>query len=963
MKQLRYLIILFLFLIGNQNVVRAVGYEQYANFSSNSGFQLVSNGKAIPLVLSPNDFPGVLRVAGELAADIKKVTAIEPKQLQDSQSLPSKVVIVGTVGKSKLIDQLIASGKLSSTNLKDKWETFMIQTIKDPFPGVESALVIAGSDKRGTIYGMYDLSEQIGVSPWNWWADVPVISHNEIWIKNGTFTRGEPAVKYRGIFLNDEAPALSTWTRLKFGGFNSKFYTHVFDLILRLRGNYLWPAMWGSAFNTDDVLNPKLADEYGVVMGTSHHEPMLRSQQEWKRNGSGSWNYVKNKDVLDKFWEDGIARNHDYESVVTMGMRGDGDEPMTDSKDMGVNVKLLETIVADQRQILSKYYPQGVEKVPQIWALYKEVQDYYEHGMRVPDDVTLLWCDDNWGNLRRVPTADERKRSGGAGIYYHFDYVGGPRSYKWINTNQTIKVWEQMSKAYDYGADRLWIVNVGDLKPMEYPIEFFMDLAWNPKRWSKDQVAEHCQLWCKREFGQKYASEIAEIIEQYTRYNCRRKPELLDANTYSLVNYNEAEKAVNDYNCIVHKADSIYAELPDNCKDAFFQLVLYPAKASANLHEMYYAVAKNKYYAALGSVAANSWAEKVRDYFVTDSLLTLQYHKLGNGKWEGMMTQSHIGYTRWNDPPRNILPKTTTIVAHNGALPAITVEGFNPLKDSVDNACVLPEFSTFTRQNHWVNIYNKGNKPFAFKVKSSANWILVSLKKGVVSDEKRLNVSIDWKKVPQGNNILADITISAVGQTFHVKLNVVNPSNPNRQTLQGFAESNGVVSIEAEHYTSKTTGQQVSWEKIPGLGRTLSAMAPFPTNGKVLAPKTDENSLQYKIYFLTKGEFPVSVYISPTINFVAGQTLKLAVSSDNSEAKILDIKAGAINGSRDDPKWEESVRSSIRKLVSTIKVDNPGYHTLKIIMIDPIIAVQKIVINTGGEKPSYLGPTESYFKQ
>jgi hypothetical protein len=941
----------------------AVGYEQYIHFQKqNNAFPLVANGEALPIIFSSTDYPGVKRVAGELANDIRRVSSIEPK-LMETDKVPAKAVIVGTIGKSKLIDQLIATGKIDGANLQGKWETFKIEPVMNPFPGVESALVIAGSDKRGTIYGMYDISEQIGVSPWNWWADVPVASHKEIWVKNGTFTRGEPAVKYRGIFINDEAPALEGWVDWKFGGLNSKFYTHVFDLILRLRGNYLWPAMWWGAFNIDDPSSPKLADEYGIVMGTSHHEPMIRSQQEWKKVGKGPWNYVKNKEVLYKFWEDGIARNRNYESVVTMGMRGDGDEPMTDSEDMDVNVKLLENIVADQRQILAKYFPQGIEKVPQVWALYKEVQEYYEHGMRVPDDVTLLWCDDNWGNLRRVPTADERKRSGGAGIYYHFDYVGGPRSYKWINTNPTAKIWEQMSKAYDYGADRLWIVNVGDIKPMEYPIEFFMDLAWNPKRWGKEQIQEHGQLWAEREFGTKYGKEIAGIIEKYTQYNGRRKPELLDDKTYSLVNYNEAESVVADYKRLAQQADSIYTVLPSEYRDAYFQLVLYPTKASANLNELYLTVAKNRMYAAQGRVSANFWAGKTRELFRTDSLLTDQYHKLGNGRWKGMMNQPHIGYKSWNDPKTNIIPDLKSVTALSGAKPAIVVEGSDKPFDAADLNITLSEFSNFTRQSHWIDLFNSGDKAFTYKVKTAPKWLQISSVKGNVSEEHRLVVSVDWNKMPEGAAVPGKVKIAAGGKTFTVNVTVSNPSFPTRENLEGFVESNGVISIEAEHFTSKTSGKTVSWERIPGLGRTLSAMAPLPTNGTALNPKIDENALQYKVYFFTPGEHPVSVYLSPTLNFVSGQTLKLAVAMDNSEPKILEVKAGDIRGTGDDPGWATAVSNSIRKLTATLKVEKPGYHTLKICMVDPIVAVQKIVINTGGEKPSYLGPTESFFRK
>jgi len=636
---------------------------------------------------------------------------------------------------------------------------------------------------------------------------------------------------------------------------------------------------------------------------------------------------------------------------------------MTDYEDMNVNVKLLETIVADQRQILAKYFPQGVAKVPQVWALYKEVQEYYEHGMRVPDDVTLLWCDDNWGNLRRVPTAEERKRSGGAGIYYHFDYVGGPRSYKWINTNPTVKVWEQMSKAYDYGADRLWIVNVGDIKPMEYPIEFFMDLAWNPKRWGKDQIQEHGQLWAEREFGTKYGKEIAGIIEKYTQYNGRRKPELLDDKTYSLVHYNEAESVVADYNRLAQKADSIYKVLPSEYRDAYFQLVLYPTKASANLNELYLAVAKNKMYAAQGRITANVWAEKARELFRTDSLLTEEYHSLGNGRWKGMINQPHIGYKSWNDPKTNIMPDVKPITALTVAKPAISVEGYDKANNDSDQNITLPEFSTYTRQSHWIDLFNGGDKAFTYNVKAMPKWLQISSVKGNVSAEQRLFVSVDWNKVPVGTNIPGKIKITADGKTFTVNTIVSNPSFPTRENLDGFVESNGVVSIEAEHFTSKTTGKSVSWEKIPGLGRTLSAMAPFPTNGPALDPKANENALQYKIYFFTPGEHQVSVLISPTIGFISGQTLKLAVSMDDAELQILEVKTGAIRGTGDDPGWAASVSNSIRKLKATVKVDKPGYHTFKVCMVDPIVAVQKIVINTGGEKPSYLGPTESFFKK
>ena len=437
------------------------------------------------------------------------------------------VILIGTIGSSSIIDQLIRNKKIDVDTIRGKWESNLIQVVSNPLPGIASALVIAGSDKRGTIFGIYDVSEQIGVSPWYWWADVPVPHRDTLYVKPGKYIEGEPAVKYRGIFLNDEAPSLTGWVDEKYGGFNHFFYERVFELLLRLKANYLWPAMWNSAFYEDDPLNGKLANEYGIVMGTSHHEPMMRAFQEWQRHGVGPWDYATNAANLDAFWEYGIQRGRNWESTITIGMRGNGDEPMSATD----NIALLEKIIAAQRGIIAKNLTPTLAADPQVWALYKEVQSYYEKGMRVPDDVTLLWSDDNWGNIRRLPTPAERKRAGGAGIYYHFDYVGDPRSYKWLNTYPITKVWEQMDLAHAYGANRIWVVNVGDLKPMEFPIEFFLDYARDPNRWNQDNLSTYTKLWAARNFGPDHAAEIADLISKYTKYNGRRKPEQLEPDT------------------------------------------------------------------------------------------------------------------------------------------------------------------------------------------------------------------------------------------------------------------------------------------------------------------------------------------------------------------------------------------------------------------------------------------------
>jgi hypothetical protein len=599
-------------------------------------FPIVSSSAPTTIYVNEKDHWLVQKSASLLQSDIEKVTGKKPAIANTASG--KNIIIIGSLDQSPLIQELIRTKKLNVTNIKGKWEGYQLQLVNQPIRGVENALVITGSDRRGTAYGVFELSQQIGVSPWYWWADVPVRKKNELYFKKGIVASGAPAVKYRGIFINDEAPAFSGWTKEKFGGVNHTMYENMFELLLRMKANYLWPAMWGNAFNDDDTLNPVMADKYGIVMGTSHHEPMLRAQQEWKRYGKGKWDYDSNEVVLKEFWRKGIKNMGSHESIVTVGMRGDGDMPMT----RGTATALLERIVKDQRQIIEEVTGKPASETPQLWALYKEVQDYYDQGMRVPDDVTLLLCDDNWGNIRKLPKLTDPKRKGGYGIYYHFDYVGGPRNYKWVNTNPIARTWEQMHLAYEYNVRDIWIVNVGDLKPMEFPISFFLDYAFNPDKIGADDVQRYTQQWAAAQFGSKYAADIADIIAKYTRYNGRRKPELLDANTYSLSNYNEAERVTADYNNLLAKAERINKELPAAYHDAYFQLVLHPVKACANLQELYTNVAWNQFYAAKKNILANKYADKVKQLYAKDSLISIEYNNISGGKWNHMMDQTTL---------------------------------------------------------------------------------------------------------------------------------------------------------------------------------------------------------------------------------------------------------------------------------------------------------------------------------
>jgi len=840
----------------------ALDDPSYVSFKKQKGsFTLEASGKAAPIFASAQDWPGVLRAAKDLQADINRVTSVTPTLTTDKAPKGREVVLIGTIGKSPLIDQLVRDKKLDVSGVAGKWETFVLQIVDKPMSGVDRALVIAGSDKRGTIFGIYDLSQQMGVSPWYWWADVPTKPQKALYVSAGRHTQGEPKVKYRGIFINDEAPAFSGWAKEKFGGVNAKMYVHMFELILRLKGNYLWPAMWGNAFNDDDPQNPVLADEYGIVMGTSHHEPLTRAHDEWRRYGKGPWNYQTNPDVLRDFWRGGMQRMGTRENVVTIGMRGDGDEPMSE----GSNIALLEKIVADQRQIIADVTGKTAEQTPQMWALYKEVQDYYDKGMRVPDDVTLLLCDDNWGNLRKLPKMDEKPRAGGYGIYYHFDYVGGPRNYKWLNTNPLPRIWEQMHLAYEYKANQIWVVNVGDLKPMELPISFFLDYAWNPDAITADEVGEYTRQWAARQFGEKHAAAIVDILANYAKYNARRKPELLSPDTYSLTNYHEWPTVVADYNQLLTQAEAIGRQLPAAYHDAYFELVLHPVLACANLNELYYTVALNREAAKNNQANTNELAAKAKALFEMDAEISRRYHSLSGGKWNHMMDQTHIGYTNWQQPEQNAIPAVQTIS-----------------ESATASGATLPIASLVSRQ------------------KSAA--------------------------------------APAAGASFQ--------------------EVDGYVSIEAAHFSRAVAGGGVQWQVLPDLGRTLSGVTALPVTAPGQLPGAGSPYLEYRVHLTNASPVTVQTYLAPTLNFLGGEGLRYAVSFDDEAPQVINLHTGMVadNGNRP---WEKAVADNIILKTSTHTLLKPGEHVLKFWRVDPGVVLEKLVIDLGGVKPSYLGPPES----
>lgn len=605
---------------------------EFINFKRSSISDVELTGTSDTITYDPLDWKGVRMAVENLCHDLKAVTG--------SANAP---VVVGTIGKSKLAKKY----KQQSKELQGKWEQYLIFTDK-------GKLVILGSDKRGTIYGIYELSRQIGVSPWYWMADAPIQKHDQLFAKSGIYTDGEPKVKYRGIFINDEWPSFGTWCKNQFGGINSKAYARIFELMLRLKANYFWPAMWDSRFNEDDPLSPQLADDMGIVMGTSHHEPMMRAHKEYvyRKDSIGAWDYATNKANLDRFFEEGLERNKAYDNLITIGMRGDGDVAMGNGNDED-NMKTLKDVVDGQREIIERVYKKPASEVPQLWAIFTEVQRYYDAGFTVPDDVTLLFCDNNWGYIRRTGPEKEQARKGGMGMYYHIDMNGGPWNDRWINTTTAAKIREQLNLAYQTGIDRIWIINVGDLKPKEMPIDFIMHYAWNPDDYPADKIDQYMVDWARSIFGGEYAREIADIVTEYSNMNLERKPEVQRMGIYS-VETGEAQRMFNRWDELEKRTLSLSKKMPAEMQDAFYQLVEYPAVASAGVAKIYLA-------ATLGDSIT------MQTLFERDKQMTDKYNKvIAGGKWDGMMLDKHIGYRMWSMPKENTLPQVAQPLGKTG---------------------------------------------------------------------------------------------------------------------------------------------------------------------------------------------------------------------------------------------------------------------------------------------------------
>ncbi|KAH8723864.1 hypothetical protein GQ44DRAFT_656039 [Phaeosphaeriaceae sp. PMI808] len=976
-------------------------------FTASNGTLLASRSAPVKILADAADWPGVLRAAHDLAIDFGRVTGVNGTLTASGKSMKNSsvifnvtgiksdwtvgtsgyttnagpgTIIVGTIGNSSLIDGLIASGQLDVSGIKGQWESYVSTFVEKAGNGTGPALVIAGSDRRGAIYGIYDVSEQIGVSPWYWFADVPVKTRESIYALKTTKVQKTPSVKYRGFFINDEAPALTGWAnkiypKSPYGvAFGAKFYSHVFELMLRLKGNYLWPAMWSGMFNLDDPRNQPLADAYGVVMGTSHTEPMVRATQEWSKIMKGSekeWSWETNNKTLYNFFMDGAVRAKPYENVVTVGMRGYHDSAA--SSDVRTNV--LEAVVNAQQEILTKVYG-NASQVPQMWCLYKEVQDYFEAGMKVPDWVTLLWTEDNWQNIRRLPVGDEKKRSGGAGVYYHFDYVGDSRNYKWLDTIQLQKTYEQMKLAKDRDADRIWIVNVGDIKPSEIALSHWFDIAYDMDSYDETSVPQWTHDWATRNFGKEHAETIAEIVDAYGSLANMRKFEWVEPSSFSILNYEEADQILARWQSIAEKAQKVSDALPKEWYPGFYQTVLHRVLAGANFVDLQIAAARNMIYAQMGRNSANMWMQHVIDAMNKDHNLTRIYHTLLNGKWDHMMDQTHIGYQGyWQQPMRQSSPDLRYVQTLERALSgdmAVAVEGSNATIPGDDmwhansgSTLPLPAITPFTPKR-WIEIASRGTKTFSWNI-SADPFITLSQKSGTIKPtdkDVRVYIDVDWSKVESNFGMLSKLNISSSndygtsGGTPSVTVQVNKTSIPSTFKA-GHVESAGQISIEAEHFTRASSPSNLTYMVLPKYGRTLSAVKLSSSLAEGLTASTAP-VLEYDFYTFTPTKaLNLTLILSPSLNVNPKKPLAYIAQIDD---KTPQRRQYVIDRPQPDfpVNWGTAVANNAWQNVTSHGEVGKGAHTLKVWLVESNVILQKLVLDLGGVVPSHNGPPESW---
>lgn len=936
------------------------------------------------------DHKGLLHVARIFIKDVELVTDAGMQLEEDVTSGPQ--ILIGTLGSSPLISQLEKEGVLDLSDLRGKRESFLIRLIS--YQGTEK-LVICGTETIATLFGIYHISRHIGVSPWVYWADVKPAKRKEIVLDESIdFISKEPSVKFRGFFMNDEWPSLGNFVMNTFGDFNEFFYEKVFDLLLRLKGNYFWPAMWSASLPLDGSEDPlaiiKLATELGITIGQSHHEPLMRASEEWDKvktdeNNVGygkDWNYYTNGEGLYRYWEDGVERDKDFKHMITIGMRGERDTMMLGSNStIQENVELLRRIITDQKRIIRE---KGCDDMPKMLALYKEVEDFYYGGDGVEglrswdglDDVILLLSDDNFGNVRTLPTEDIRDREAGWGLYYHFDYHGAPISYEWVNSTPLPKVWEQVSMAYDYGIRDLWIVNVGDVRPNELPLSYFMELAYDFEKMGTEhpnRTDEFLAGWVEEQFGAYIADEtvkqtIGDILREYTRIHGLRRPEAMNPDVYHVSHFNETKKMIARCEALIANVDDVKSRIPEECAATFYSVVYYPAAAGMNLQLMSLYAALNNWYAKMGLAAANGYAEKVEQAIRRDEELTKYYNEgMAEGKWKGMMMSAHACFVTWNDEGWHY-PETERIQPECGSRMLVHAEGAEAF--SAEGTLGLPEFTSLGKETYGIEIANAGSEPFEFEIQAS-DGILVSEDAGVVGDEVvTVEVSIDPDCTESFSGTVAVVkagsdTDRAGDQTTEggnrVEVSVVYTAAPDDVPAGTFVERDGIVAIEAGHFSDNIPYGEYAFTKLSAYGKTDSSMKIYPTTANF-----DEIGkapcLTYSVYVKEAGEYSLRVVTSPGNNLEHGRTMRYAVSAAGGDVVTGDTILAEdyrIGGGPNRPHtWTEGVLDNCHYGITKHRLD-AGVNEIRFYGVEAGLALQRLVLYRGELPHSYLGPDES----
>ena len=945
------------------------------------GFKLVHGSSAVPFVIEKEAFEGVRFVAGKVCKDIQLVSGKLPKTEQPKKVKKlSGCVLAATVGKSPILELYEREGLLDLSDIKGKNEVYKIAVVGE---GNKAVLVVAGSDKRGTIYGLFHISDCIGVSHLVYWADVPPVKCKEPMVADRQMiTSKEPSVKYRGFFINDEWPSFGNWTEEKFGDFNAKMYDHVFELLLRMKGNYLWPAMWSASFPLDGpgLANAELADTYGIVMGTSHHEPCLRASEEWDKvrgpetRFGNEWNYYTNRDGLLKYWEEGLARSGKFENIITIGMRGERDTSMLGpDATLEQNISLLKDIITEQRKLIAKHVDEDTTKVPQMLALYKEVEEYYYGDEKTAglkdwdglDGVTLMLCEDNFGNMRTLPKEEFRQRKGGYGMYYHFDYHGGPVSYEWVNSTPLAKVWEQMSMAYDYGIRDIWIVNVGDLKPQEFPLSYFMDLAYDFEKNGTalpNQTEAFTDAFVKKQFGGSFTedelNEISYILKEYTRLNGMRRPEVMAAHVYHPVHYGEAERIHARAKRLAETATKLYVSCKKEYMAAFCQLVYFPAVASANVIQMQTASGLNQFYARWGMTVANRYAKEIESAIVRDAELTEEYHQTAGGKWNHMMSSAHIGFRSWNDEGWQY-PVAQLVYGVKGVRPALRLFGESRIYLGGSIAVTMPRAGGAVR----VELLNGGVETVGFSAVAEGE-CSVDTKQGTYKMSTWLTINVTGGEA----GIAGTVKVSAGGRMFELKVERVAPilvklrkesfTEDYAKQVQGIGD---YVVFEAGDFEENRKEGTAEYRLLTNYGRTKDSVKVYPTTVSFTAEQAANHKtaeLTYVFEATQEGQYGVSVYVSPTNPLYPGDRQRLALTANDGDTQVFTTLPDNFQaGNCHNREWNENVLDNIRECKLTFML-RKGENRLTVGAVDAGVIVQKLVIYPLAKpiRESYLGP-------